>query len=80
MRAAYSPKMFRRQGAGAGSPMMVLATGSQDQKIAIWHEACARPKAIATKIFRCADEAKLHACLSGTQDRATDHKCCKRLS
>ena len=58
MRAGYSPKMFRRQGAGAGSPMMVLATGSQDQKIAIWHEACARPKAIATKIFRCADEAE----------------------
>ncbi len=57
VRAAYSPKMFHGQGTVAGSPMMVIATGSQDQKIAIWHEACARPKAIATKVFRCAAEA-----------------------
>ena len=56
MHAAYNPRMFRPQSAGE-PPSMVLATGGQDQRVVIWHEAYARPRLVATRLFRCASAA-----------------------
>ena len=43
MHAAYNPRMFRPQSAGE-PPNMVLATGGQDQRVAVWHEAYHAPQ------------------------------------
>ena len=53
MQAAYNPKMFQPKGA-IDPPNMVLATGGQDQRVAVWHEAFTRPRFVGTKLFRCA--------------------------
>ena len=51
MRAAYSPKMFRR---GGRSPLALVALASQDTSFTVWHEALQRPLFIGTKLFKCA--------------------------
>ena len=51
--AAYNPRMFRPKAAGH-APHMVLATGGQDQRVVVWHEAYSRPRVVGTRLFRCA--------------------------
>lgn len=51
MHAAYNPRMFQPRSAGE-PPHMVLATGAQDQRVAIWHEGYVRPRVVGTRLFR----------------------------